>query len=126
MVKSLRFWCTLALALLLPLKAAMAVGAACHLQGAGAHAAGQAGAHPCQEAAASAHHASATNSAEPEAQADAAMALVCAAACAAPLLPGAATGGSQGPLAGHDWREQPFARPGSFEPTGLEKPPRST
>jgi hypothetical protein len=125
MIRGPRFWCALALALLLPLKAAMAVGAACHLQAAAsAQAAGHAIAHPCHEAAAAEHPAGDDVSAQPES--DGTLRLACAAACAAPLLPGAAACGAQDPLAGRDWREHPFARPGSVDPSGLEKPPRTS
>lgn len=126
-----RFWCVLLLVVLLPLKAAFAAGMACHRQAAEA---AQAHAHPC--------HAMASQTAMPAESADdaaqmailagadaadpdAASALVCAAACSAPPLPGVAVGEPAGPPAGRDWRERPVMPPGSVDPFGLEKPPRS-
>ena len=134
----LRFWCAVVLALLLPLKAAVAAGMACHLRAAEA---AQAHAHPCHvmapQGAASAAiplaHAVAqppayATSASPDdaVDADAASALVCAAACSAPPLPGVSVADPAGPATGRDWRERPVVPPGSVDPFGLEKPPRSS
>jgi hypothetical protein len=137
MNKGLRFWCAVVLALLLPLKAAVAAGMACHLRAAEA---AQAHAHPCHamapqgaestafplpDAAAQSPAHALSASLDDVVDADAASALVCAAACSAPPLPGVSVADPAGPRAGHDWRERPVMPPGSVDPFGLEKPPRS-
>lgn len=128
----LRFWCVLLLVVLLPLKAALAAGMACHWHAAEA---AQTQAYPCHAMAPqtampaeSAHDAAqmVILAGDAAGDSDASSALACAAACSAPPLPGVAVGEPAGPPSGRDWRERPVMPPGSVDPCGLEKPPRSS